>query len=90
MNAQIDITGIRLTTERLVLRPWRYDDLEDFFAYASVDGFGLMAGWKPHRNMDESRNILSHFIRGKFRRKITDSRRIRRFSVNNLTQQSRI
>ena len=24
-----------------------------------------MAGWKPHRNMDESRNILSHFIRGK-------------------------
>ena len=65
MNAQIDITGIRLTTERLVLRPWRCDDLEDFFAYASVDGVGQMAGWKPHRNMEESRNILSHFIRGK-------------------------
>ena len=65
MNAQIDITGIRLTTERLVLRPWRQDDLEDFFAYASVDGVGQMAGWMPHRNMEESRNILSHFIRGK-------------------------
>ena len=31
MNAAIDITGIVLTTERLVLRPWRMDDLNDFF-----------------------------------------------------------
>ena len=65
MNAQIDITGIRLTTERLVLRPWQEDDLDDFFAYASVDGVGQMAGWKPHKDMEESKNILSHFIRGK-------------------------
>lgn len=65
MNAQIDITGIRLTTERLILRPWQEDDLEDFFAYASVDGVGQMAGWMPHKDMEESRKILSHFIQGK-------------------------
>ena len=65
MNAPIDITDIRLTTPRLVLRPWQEDDLEDFFAYASVDGVGQMAGWTPHKDLEESRNILSHFIRGK-------------------------
>jgi len=65
MNAQIDISGIRLHTERLILRPWREEDLGNFFAYASVDGVGQMAGWTPHKNMEESRNILSHFIKGK-------------------------
>lgn len=65
MNAQIDISGIRLTTDRLVLRPWEEEDLEDFFAYASVDGVGQMAGWTPHKDMEESRDILSHFIKGK-------------------------
>ena len=65
MNAQIDISGIRLTTRRLILRPWQEEDLDDFFAYASVDGVGQMAGWTPHKDMDESRRILSHFISGK-------------------------
>ena len=65
MNAQIDISGIRLTTERLILRPWQVDDLADLFAYASVDGVGQMAGWTPHKDMEESRTILSHFISGK-------------------------
>lgn len=65
MNKQIDITGAVLTTERLTLRPWRESDLNDFYEYARVDGIGQMAGWKPHRNMEESRTILSHFIKGK-------------------------
>lgn len=65
MNTPIDISGIRLVTDRLVLRPWREEDLEDFFEYARVDGVGQMAGWLPHKDMDESRKILSHFISGK-------------------------
>ena len=65
MNKQIDITNTVLTTKRLTLRPWRESDLADFYEYASVDGLGQMAGWVPHRNMDESRQILSHFIEGK-------------------------
>lgn len=65
MNKQIDITGVTLATRRLTLRPWRETDLEDFYAYARVDGVGQMAGWIPHRNMEESRQILSHFIAGK-------------------------
>jgi len=65
MNTPIDITGITLTTERLLLRPWRESDLADFHEYARVDGVGQMAGWAPHRDLEESRQILSRFIAGK-------------------------
>lgn len=65
MNAPIDISSVILRTPRLTLRPWREDDLEDFYAYASVDGVGQMAGWTPHRDRTESRTILSLFIQGK-------------------------
>ena len=65
MNKQIDITGVVLTADRLTLRPWRESDLNDFYEYASVDGVGQMAGWNPHRNVEESKTILSHFIEGK-------------------------
>ena len=65
MNADIDITGVTLRTERLLLRPWRGSDLDDFYEYARVDGVGQMAGWKPHGSIDESRTILDMFIREK-------------------------
>ena len=65
MNKPIDITSTVLTTERLTLRPFRESDLNDFYEYASVDGVGQMAGWNPHRNMEESQQILSGFIRNK-------------------------
>lgn len=65
MNASIDISSVRLTTERLILRPWRESDLADFYEYASVDGVGQMAGWLPHSDIEKSREILSHFIENK-------------------------
>lgn len=65
MNAEIDITGVVLTTPRLTLRPWRMEDLDDFYAYASVDGVGQMAGWKPHESREESARILRGFIGGR-------------------------
>ncbi len=65
MNAPIDVTGIRIETPRLILRPWCEADAEDFFAYASVPGVGEMAGWQHHENIDKSRQILDMFIREK-------------------------
>lgn len=65
MNQPIDISGVTLRTQRLVLRPWRQSDLEDFYEYASVDGVGQMAGWAPHENKEKSLEILNHFIDGK-------------------------
>ena len=54
-----------LETERLILRPWTMDDLEDFYEYASIEGLGQMAGWLPHKTIGESRTILELFIRHK-------------------------
>ena len=65
MLAPVDITGVRLETERLILRPWSMDDLEDFYTYASIDGLGQMAGWTPHRSREESAFILALFIQGR-------------------------
>lgn len=65
MNAQFDISGIRIETDRLILREWTNNDLDDFFAYASVDGVGEMAGWRHHENIDVSRTILNMFMEGK-------------------------
>lgn len=65
MNKPIDITNVILKTDRLTLRPWIESDLSDFYEYASVDGVGQMAGWLPHKDMEESRGILNHFIAGK-------------------------
>ncbi len=65
MNAQIDISTVTLKTDRLLLRPWKETDLQDFYDYASVDGVGQMAGFLPHKDMEESRRILGHFIAGK-------------------------
>lgn len=62
MNAPIDITDVTLHTPRMTLRPWQENDLEDFYAYASVDGVGQMAGWTPHKSIEESRTILQSFI----------------------------
>ena len=65
MNKPIDISNVVLKTDRLTLRPFRKSDLSDFFEYAKVDGVGQMAGWLPHKNLDESRAILDMFIREK-------------------------
>ena len=62
MNVDIDISDVVLKTERLTLRPWRPDDPDDFYEYASVDGVGQMAGWMPHRNKEESLEVLRRFI----------------------------
>ena len=63
MNIAIDITQTAIETERMILRPWKLTDLQDFYEYASVDGVGQMAGWLPHKNIEESEKILNMFIR---------------------------
>lgn len=62
MNACIDISKTVLKTDRLVLRPWRQEDLDDFYEYAKVDGVGQMAGWLPHESKEVTQTILDSFI----------------------------
>lgn len=65
MNANVDLTGVVLETDRLIIREWSEMDLEDFFEYAKVEGVGQMAGWNSHTSIQESKIILEMFIKGK-------------------------
>ena len=65
MMPPVDISNTELRTERLLLRPWRESDLEDLFEYASVEGVGENAGWLPHENREQSREVLNKFIAGR-------------------------
>lgn len=51
-----------IETKRLRLRPWRMEDLQDFYDYAKNPDVGPWAGWKPHESIDESREILSRWV----------------------------
>lgn len=62
MNTVVDISKVTLKTKRLILRPWEAADLNDLYEYASVDGVGQMAGWAPHKSIEESKKILQMFI----------------------------
>lgn len=53
-----------LETERLVLRPWKMEDLTDFYTYCRDPEVGPNAGWKPHESIEESRGILHAWITG--------------------------
>ena len=65
MIAPVDVTDIRIETDRLILRQWRDTDVQDLYEYASVPGVGEMAGWRHHESVEESRQILDMFIRHK-------------------------
>ena len=65
MNSAIDISNVVLKTERLIIRPWKLSDLNDFYDYCKVDGVGQWAGWYPHKNKEESLVILNSFINNK-------------------------
>lgn len=62
MNAIFHLNGTVLHTDRLILRPFTQADLEDFFAYASIEGVGERAGWQHHETIQVSQRILSNFI----------------------------
>ena len=65
MDIGIDISSTILETERLIIRPWKVSDVDDFHRYARVDGVGEMAGWRHHKSLDETRMILDKFIEQK-------------------------
>lgn len=52
-----------IETERLILRNWQLDDLDDFYEYAKNPNVGPIAGWEPHLNKDVSLEVLKSFIK---------------------------
>lgn len=51
-----------LETDRLSLRPWRLEDAEDLYNYAQSDLVGPSAGWPPHKDIENSKEIIGLFI----------------------------
>ena len=51
-----------METKRILLRPWRDDDAEALFKYASDPDVGPRAGWLPHKSVEESREVIKNFF----------------------------
>lgn len=54
-----------LKTERLILRKWKMTDAESLFEYAKDPDVGPIAGWPPHKSVEESRNVIEYVFNGK-------------------------
>lgn len=51
-----------LQTERLVLRAFDANDAASLYAFAQSETVAHMAGFKPHRSLEESRKMVQDFI----------------------------
>jgi RimJ/RimL family protein N-acetyltransferase len=52
-------------TERLILRSWKESDAESLFEYSKDLAIGPIAGWPPHKSIDESRDVIKHVFCGR-------------------------
>ena len=51
-----------LESERIYLRSWNLDDAEVLFSYAQNPKIGPMAGWAPHKSVNESIFFIEHIL----------------------------
>ena len=65
MNIKVDVSDVVLEGDRIRVRPFKKDDLEDFYLYAKTPGLGESAGWFHHESIEDSKKILDKFIRDK-------------------------
>lgn len=47
-----------IETKRLILRPWALSDADSLYEYAKDPDIGPIAGWKTHKNVEESKHII--------------------------------
>ncbi len=51
-----------IETDRLILRPIQLTDAEDIFEYAQDEDTGPRAGWQPHKDIEETKNIINMWL----------------------------
>ncbi len=51
-----------IETNQLYLRRWYESDAKDLFAYARLPQVGPSAGWRPHKTLLDSIDIIRRFI----------------------------
>lgn len=65
MDIKVNFTDLVIKTDRLVLRAFNDNDLEDLYDYAKTPGLGEMAGWPHHRSIEDSKEVLERFKKNK-------------------------
>jgi len=55
---------MKLETERLILRPFEESDAENVYLYAKDPDVGPIAGWPPHKSIDESLEVIRNVLSG--------------------------
>ena len=55
MNSEIQ-------TKRMILRPWRLDDAEALYRYASDERVSEQALWPKHTSVEMSREVIGRFF----------------------------
>ena len=55
---------IKLETDRLILRKWTEADAASLFEYAKDPDVGPIAGWPPHKSVEESLNVIRNVLNG--------------------------
>lgn len=58
------MTETMIETERLYLRKWKDSDAESLFEYAKDPDVGPIAGWLPHKSVEESLDIIRSVLNG--------------------------
>lgn len=53
---------MELTTERLLLRPWKKSDAESLYEFAKDPAVGPIAGWPVHTSVENSREIIRDIL----------------------------
>lgn len=51
-----------ITTERLILRPWKESDAAELYKYACDPEVGYPAGWPAHTDVENSREVITKFL----------------------------
>ena len=54
---------MKITTERLLLRPWEDSDAANLYQYAKHPQVGPRAGWPPHTSQAQSLEIIQTVLR---------------------------
>ena len=54
-----------LETDRLILRSWTEADAESLYEYAKDPDVGPIAGWPPHKSVEESLDVIRNVFNGK-------------------------
>ncbi len=61
-ETEIQRTTPEFETDRLLLRPWKTEDVNLLYQLASDPEVGPPCGWNPHQSLSESREVLENIL----------------------------